>query len=77
MSQNTRLHPLRLLIPLLILCSALALVLSSCARNIGYGLVLWAEEESPVQTGEILPVQQESTVQGSYLIRLPGTKQLI
>ena len=77
MNQNTRLHPLRLLIPLLILCSALALVLSSCARNIGYGLVLWAEEESPVQTGEILPVQQESTVQGSYLIRLPGTKQLI
>jgi hypothetical protein len=55
---------------------ACALVLSSCARNIGYGLVLWAGEESSVQTGEILPVQQESQVQGTYLIRLPGTKEL-
>jgi hypothetical protein len=77
MSQNTRTHPLKLLVPLLLLCSALVPVLSSCARNIGYGLVLWAGEESPVQTGEILPVQQESTVQGSYLIRLPGTRELI
>jgi hypothetical protein len=74
MSQNT--HPLKLLVPQLILCSLIALVSSSCARNIGYGLVLWAEEGTPFQTGEILPVQQESTVEGSYLIRLPGGKEL-
>jgi hypothetical protein len=76
MSQTSGFQPLKSLVPLLILGSALTLVLSSCARNIGYGLVLWAEEQSPVQTGEILPVQQESQVQGTYLIRLPGTKEL-
>lgn len=64
--------------PVLIVCTALILVLafSSCARNIGYGLVLWAGQESPVQTGEILAVQQESRVQSTYVIRLPGTKEL-
>ena len=76
MNQNTRFYPLKRLISALILALTFSLSLSSCAGNIGYGLVLWAEEESPVQTGEILPVQQESTVQGSYLIRLPGTKEL-
>jgi hypothetical protein len=76
MSQNTLFHQLKRFLSLLILCTALAPALNSCARNIGYGLVLWAGEESPVQTGEILPVQQESQVQSTYLIRLPDTKEL-
>ncbi len=58
------------------LAVALSIALSSCVRNIGYGLVLWAGEESPIHTGEILPVQQESKIQSTYLIRLPGTKEL-
>ncbi len=74
MSQRPRTHNLKSLLPLLLL--GIALAFSSCARNIGYGLVLWAGEGSPVQTGDILPVQQESQVQGTYLIRLPDTKEL-
>jgi hypothetical protein len=74
MSQTPRFHSLKSLLPLLLLGAVLAF--SSCARNIGYGLVLWAGEESPIQTGEILPVRQESQIQGTYLIRLPGTKEL-
>jgi len=65
--------------PALIVCTvlALALLFSSCARNIGYGLMLWGVDDSPVRTGEILPVQQESRVQSTYLIRLPGTKEIV
>jgi hypothetical protein len=74
MSQTPRSYNLKSLLPLLLLGAVLAS--SSCARNIGYGLVLWAGEESPIQTGEILPVRQESQIQGTYLIRLPGTKEL-
>ena len=78
MSPTTGSRKLKPLRSLLIVCTvlALALLFSSCARNIGYGLVLWAGEESPVRIGEILPVQQESRVQSTYLIRLPGTKDL-
>jgi hypothetical protein len=76
MSPTSRSRRPRRLFPLLLLGAALALAFSSCARNIGYGLVLWAGEESPVETGEILPVQQESQIQSTYLIRLPGTKEL-
>jgi hypothetical protein len=74
MNPTARSRQPKRLLPLLLLGAALAL--GSCTRNIGYGLVLWAGEESPVQTGEILPVQQESQVQSTYLIRLPGTKEL-
>jgi hypothetical protein len=74
MSPTARSYNLKRLLPLLLVGTALAA--SSCARNIGYGLVLWGGEESPVQTGEILPVQQESQIQSTYLIRLPGTKEL-
>jgi hypothetical protein len=74
MSQTPRTHSLKSLLPLLLL--GIVLAFGSCARNIGYGLVLWAGEGSPVQTGDILPVQQESQVQGAYLIRLPETKEL-
>jgi hypothetical protein len=78
MSPDTRFKKTKSLGPLLLLVAALAAAcsLTSCARNIGYGLVLWAGENSPVQTGQILPVQQESQVQSTYLIRLPGTKEL-
>ncbi|MEE9309232.1 MAG: SH3 domain-containing protein [Spirochaetia bacterium] len=60
---------------LLVVCTAAAL--SSCARTIGYGLVVWGEEGGPVRTGQILPIQQESQIQNTYLIRLERTKELV
>jgi hypothetical protein len=60
---------------LLVVCTAVAL--SSCTRTIGYGLVVWGGEDGPVQTGQILPIQQESQIQSTYLIRLEGTKELV
>ena len=60
---------------LLVVCTAAAL--SSCARTIGYGLVVWGGEDGPVRTGQILPIQQESQIQNTYLIRLERTKELV
>ncbi|UCF99879.1 MAG: SH3 domain-containing protein [Spirochaetaceae bacterium] len=74
MSLGIRPVQAKILLPLLLLSAAL--ILGSCARTIGYGLVLWAGEESPVRTGEILAVRQESQIQQTYLVRLPGTKEL-
>jgi len=59
---------------LLVVCAALAL--SSCAKRIGYGLVVWGEEDGAVRTGQILPIQQESKIQNTYLIRFEGTREL-
>ena len=55
MSPDTRFKKTKSLGPLLLLVAVLAAAcfLSSCARNIGYGLVLWAGENSPDQTGQI------------------------
>ena len=66
-------HSIHLLAPVLL---TLLLSLSSCSRTIGYALMLWGEEESPVATGQIVPVRQESQIQGTYLVRLPGGKEL-
>ena len=66
--------PQKILVPMLLLCSAF--VFQSCSRTIGYGLVLWAGDESPVETGQIVAVRQESQIQNTYLIRLPGSKEL-
>jgi hypothetical protein len=61
----------------LVLISVLAAaVLPGCeGKTIGYGLVLWAETDGPLVTGQVLPVQQESQIQNSYLIRLEGQKE--
>jgi hypothetical protein len=59
-------------------CLLAAAMLASCAgRAVGYGLVLWAENGSALQTGQVVTVVQESTVQDTYLVRLSGGKQLL
>jgi len=55
--------------------TALVFSLCSCgSRLVGYGLVLWAEEDTPFQTGQIIDIIQKSQIQESYLVRL-GRKE--
>ena len=68
-----RQYPLQLLAPVLLV---LLLPLGSCSRTIGYALMLWGQEDGPVATGQIVPVRQESQIQDTYLVRLPGGKEL-
>ena len=57
--------------------AALVTILLSCGgRAIGYGLLLWAEPESPFSTGEVLRVVQESSIQKAYLVTQEGRKEL-
>ena len=69
-------NPIKLKILILPLLLGAALALGSCARTIGYGLVLWGGQDGPVATGQILRIRQESQIQGTYVFRLPGSKEL-
>ncbi|MGA2976564.1 MAG: SH3 domain-containing protein [Spirochaetia bacterium] len=54
------------------------LLLASCgARPVGYGVVLWGENAGEPRTGAVVAVLQESTINSSYLISLPGEKKPI
>jgi hypothetical protein len=55
---------------------AVALILAACGgRTVGYGLLLWADPETAFETGQVLRVLQESSIQQSYLVRPEGTRE--
>ncbi|MBN1836196.1 MAG: SH3 domain-containing protein [Spirochaetales bacterium] len=57
--------------------AAAAFCLAACgSRGIGYGLLLWADPESAFQTGEVLRVVQESSIQETYVVRPEGSREL-
>ena len=52
-------------------------VLFSCApKPIGYGVVFWAEKDSPFQTGELVRIIKESQIQEVYLVNTRRKKEL-
>ena len=51
----------------------LALVLSSCSRNLGYGVLLWSEDDDEVPSGTVIGILSESEIQDSYEYKVPGT----
>lgn len=59
---------------------ALALVclflLGGCGvRSIGYGVVLWSEDENSLKTGEIYPVIEKSKIRKTFIVYLSGMKK--
>ncbi|TVQ40561.1 MAG: SH3 domain-containing protein [Spirochaetaceae bacterium] len=49
----------------------LTVLLAGCGgREIGHGVILWPDSEA-VEAGQIVPIVETSTVQDSYIIRLP------
>jgi len=60
-------------------CTALSVValtvvmLSSCGvRPSGYGVVLWGETSGGLQTGAVVPIVRNATINSSYLLLVPG-----
>ncbi len=52
------------------------LVLASCgARPVGWGVVLWGEENGAPRTGSIVGILQESAIGEASLIAVPGEKK--
>ena len=55
----------------------LALLVASCgARAVGYGVVLWGEAAGSPGTGAVVAIVQESAINSSYLISVPGERGL-
>lgn len=53
-----------------------ALALASCGvRAAGYGVVVWGETGTGLQTGIIVPVIREATIGSSFLLLVPGEKK--
>jgi Bacterial SH3 domain len=52
------------------------LALTSCGpRAAGYGVILWGETNTALQTGVVVPVIGGGTISSSYLVLVPGEKK--
>jgi len=60
-------------LPALIL---LALDLASCSKGLGYGVVLWAPQGSPLAAGEVVGVARKAQEQGKLAVRSRQLKGL-
>ena len=48
------------------------LLLSSCNRLLGYGVLLWSSEYPPVPSGTVLPVHIRSNIDRVWVVGIPG-----
>jgi uncharacterized lipoprotein YehR (DUF1307 family) len=54
----------------------LVLSLTGCgSQSIGYGVVLWSDNEQVLPTGSIVPVLESSSISNTYTIMTPGTSR--
>jgi len=49
----------------------LILLLSSCSRRLGYGILLWSAEDPPVPSGTVLPVFIRSNIDQVWVAGIP------
>ena len=47
------------------------LLLSSCSRLLGYGILLWSAEDPPVPSGTVLPVYIRSNIDQVWVVGIP------
>jgi len=64
-------------LPVVISLVALFFIFSCGQRPIGYGVILWSQDESVIESGTITPVYSESRLQKTYDIGVPGTDTII
>ena len=49
----------------------MTLLLSSCTRRLGYGILLWSAEDPPVPSGTVLPVYIRSNIDQVWVVGIP------
>ncbi|MDR1655177.1 MAG: SH3 domain-containing protein [Treponema sp.] len=54
-----------------VICALLACLFSSCARLLGYGVLLWSTEEPPIPSGTVLPVYIRSNIDHVWVAGIP------
>ncbi|MCI5830518.1 MAG: SH3 domain-containing protein [Treponema sp.] len=55
----------------------LSILLSSCSGIIGYGVLLWNDNEHKISDGTVVPVYLKSNISKVYVIALPDTKEKV
>ena len=60
----------------LILLTLAALLFSSCSR-LGYGVLLWSNEDPPILSGTVLPVYIRSNIDQVWVVGVPETSHKI
>ena len=55
----------------------LAAGLGSCARKLGWGVVLWSSSEGPLPAGSVVPVYIRSNIQSLYVVGVPGSDKKV
>ncbi len=53
----------------LIVILAISAALTGCSRRLGYGVLLWSEDENEITSGSVVSVVSESDLQDTYTIR--------
>ncbi|MBA7607327.1 hypothetical protein ES703_14486 [subsurface metagenome] len=59
-----------------LLISTVAFLISCASKPIGYGVLLWAEQEGPFRTGEIVRIMKESQLGKNYLVSVGEAGEL-
>jgi len=57
-----------------ILLSIVLLSMFSCSRKLGYGVVLWSDQDG-LKTGDMTEILEESRIRKSYILQVKGTKE--
>jgi len=56
-----------------VLLSIVLMTMLSCSRKLGYGVVLWSDQDG-LKTGEMTEILEESRIRKSYILQVKGTK---
>lgn len=60
-----------------IIITIFAIFLSSCSGIIGYGVLIWNDNEHKISDGTVVPVYLKSNISKVYVIRKPDSKEKI
>ena len=55
--------------------AGIAVVCGSCERRIGWGLLLWSNDEPPIESGTVLPVYIKSNINHVWVVGVPKKLQ--
>ncbi|GMO29390.1 MAG: hypothetical protein Ta2F_04780 [Termitinemataceae bacterium] len=69
--QNEFFSARKKVIPVLILVTVTLLTFSSCRKSLGWGVLLWASEDSGIPSGTVVKVQIKSNINKVWIVRIP------
>jgi hypothetical protein len=55
----------------IILCATLGILLGSCSRLLGWGMLLWSTEDPAIPSGTVLPVYIRSNIDQVWVVGIP------